>query len=63
MRVRFTADYDFIASPAITIAYKVGMELTVKRACGEAAIAANKAVELPASPRTPSLKVENDGDQ
>lgn len=48
MRVHFTSDYDYVPSdePRVTIAYKAGMELTVKREAGEAAVAAGKAEEL-----------------
>lgn len=46
MRVRFTQDFDFKPTRQSTIGYKAGMEETVKRACGEQAIAAGKAVEI-----------------
>lgn len=48
MRVRFTHDYDYTPSGErrVTIAYKAGQELTVKREAGEAAVAAGKAVEI-----------------
>lgn len=44
MRVRFTADYDYKPTPQSTIGYKAGMVETVKRECGEQAIAAKKAI-------------------
>jgi len=43
-RVRFTADFDYKPTPSITIAYKAGMEMTVKRECADQAIAAKKAI-------------------
>ncbi len=46
MRVRFTADFDFKPVPAVTLAFKAGDEKTVTTPCGEAAIAAGKAVRL-----------------
>lgn len=53
MRVRFTDDFPY--TPAdnhrVLIEYRKGHELTVKRAAGEAAVAAGKAVEIKAPPR------------
>lgn len=48
MRVRFSHDFDYTPSgePRVTIAYLAGMEETVKREAGEAAVAAGKAVEI-----------------
>lgn len=48
MRVMFTADFDYTPSAErrVTIAYKAGQELTVKREAGEAAIAAGRAEEV-----------------
>lgn len=65
MRVRFTEDFDYRPTPGCTIAYKVGMVETVKRDCGEAAVALGKAVEVAASKRvkTTTKEVEADGDQ
>ncbi|KAK0350347.1 hypothetical protein LTR94_029390, partial [Friedmanniomyces endolithicus] len=42
MRIKFTRDYDYTPSGErrVTIAFKAGMTETVKRECGEAAIAA-----------------------
>lgn len=39
MRVRFTDDFDYMpsGSPRVLIAYRKGMDLTVKREAGEAA--------------------------
>lgn len=45
-RVRFTADFDYRPTPVSTIAYKAGMELTVRRGCADQAVAAGKAEEL-----------------
>lgn len=51
MWVRFLADFDY--SPTArrgwtTIAYKAGMEVNVRRECGEAAIGQGKAVAVTA---------------
>jgi len=46
MRVRFTHDFDYKPTAQSTIAYKAGMEETVKRECAEQAIAAGKAEEV-----------------
>lgn len=46
-RVRFTADFDYKPVRHTTIAYRAGMELTVKRDCADKAVAAGKAIELP----------------
>ncbi|WP_019279699.1 hypothetical protein [Rhizobium grahamii] len=46
MRVRFSHDFDYKPTLQATIGYKAGMELTVKRECGEQAIAAGKAKEV-----------------
>lgn len=50
MRVTFKKDYDYTPSAErrVTIAYKAGDELTVKREAGEAAVAAGAAVEIDA---------------
>jgi len=58
MRVMFTEDFDYTPSgePAVQIAYKAGMELTVKREAGDAAVAAGRAKELPAPPREDDVK-------
>lgn len=47
-RVRFTEDFDYKPTKQVTIGYKAGMEETVKRECADQAIAAKKAVEVPA---------------
>ena len=45
MRVRFTENFDYRpAVYGVTVAYKAGMVETVKRDCGEKAIAEKKAV-------------------
>lgn len=46
MRVRFKADFDYKPTSQSTIGYKAGMLVTVKRECGEQAIAAGKAEEV-----------------
>lgn len=46
MRVRFTHSFDYKPTPQTTVAYLAGMEATVKRECGEQAIAAGKAREI-----------------
>jgi hypothetical protein len=47
-RVRFIEDFDYRPTPRVVIAYKAGMELTVKRDCCTQASAKGKAIELPA---------------
>ncbi|MCP8894294.1 hypothetical protein KYK29_05080 [Shinella daejeonensis] len=42
-RVRFIHDFDYKPTPMSTIAYKAGMELTVKRECVDKAVALGKA--------------------
>ncbi|MUZ65330.1 hypothetical protein [Agrobacterium vitis] len=54
MRVRFIDDFDYSPSALggrVTVAYLAGMELTVKRECGDAAISAGRAVEVTALAR------------
>lgn len=48
MKVRFTSAYDYTPSRKhqVTIAYPAGWRGTVKRECGDAAIAAGKAERL-----------------
>lgn len=55
MYLRFLEDFDFKPTRSTTIAYKAGMELTVRRLCGEQAVALGKAVELPAPARGATL--------
>jgi hypothetical protein len=43
MWLRFTADFNFKPSPAVTISYRAGMTKNVTRACAAAAVAAAKA--------------------
>lgn len=52
MHVRFLADYDYTPSAdrRITIAYKAGQERSVRRECGEAAIALGRAEEIAPDP-------------
>jgi hypothetical protein len=47
-RVKFTEDFDYKPKSQATIAYLAGMEMTVRRECADAAIAAGKAVEVDA---------------
>jgi len=49
-RVRFTDDFDYKPTRQVTIAYRAGMELTVKRDCAEKAVAAGKAVDVTGKP-------------
>jgi hypothetical protein len=46
-RVRFTADFDYRPVHGLVIAYKAGMEITVKRECCDQAVAKGKAVKIP----------------
>lgn len=43
-RVKFISDFDYKPTRQVTIAYKAGMEITVKRECADQAVAAGKAV-------------------
>lgn len=63
MKVRFTADFDYTPSlrSKVTIAYKARWSGTVKRECGEAAIAAGKAVSLEAPPSTEDASDDTGG--
>lgn len=65
MRVKFTGDFDYKPTSQSTIGYLSGMEETVKRECGEAAIAAGKAEELPEAGRKltgkPTTNAPTDG--
>lgn len=49
MRVRFTRNFSYRPPErrGRTIAFKAGMEKTVKRHCGNAAVAAGRAIEVP----------------
>lgn len=47
-RVRFTHDFDYKPKSQVTIGYKADTEMTVRRECADAAIAAGKAVEVDA---------------
>lgn len=64
MRVRFTKDFDYTPSQErrVTIAYKAGHELTVKREAGEAAIAAGRAVEVEPFNGADPAKFDHDKD-
>jgi hypothetical protein len=42
-RVKFTSDFDYKPTSQVTVAYKAGMEVTVKRECAGLAVAAGKA--------------------
>ena len=64
MRVKFLADYDYTPSleRRTTIAYFAGQELTVKRECGEAAVAAGKAEEVESFNGADEAAFDHDGD-
>lgn len=49
--VRFTEDFDFRPTRNSLVAYQAGMQLSVRRACADQAIAANKAVMVKAPSR------------
>ena len=49
-RARFTADFDWPKGGPWHVAYKAGMELTVKRECLDDAVAAGAAVDLDDQP-------------
>lgn len=44
--VRFTSQWDWRATPAVTIAYRSGQELLVTTACAKAAVGAGTAVRI-----------------
>ncbi|TWF53262.1 hypothetical protein [Neorhizobium alkalisoli] len=52
--VRFTEDFDFRPTRSSLIAYRAGMQLSVRRACADQAIAAGKAVTVKAPARKKS---------
>ncbi len=56
-RVRFVSDHDYKPTAMSTIAYKAGMELTVKRECAEEAIAKGKAVEVDPPRKTDNSEI------
>ena len=58
MRVRFSQDFDWTPpeQPLVTLAALAGEEKTVRRAMGEAAIAAGKAVAIDAPKRKADAK-------
>lgn len=64
MRVRFLSDHDYTPSGErrTTFAYFAGQELTVKRECGEAAVALGKAVEIDAFNGADEVAFDHDGD-
>lgn len=62
MKVRFREDFDYRPTPACTIAYKAGMVETVKRACGEDAVAQGKAVEIMPRGRKAKMAEEEQAD-
>lgn len=45
-RVRFTDDFDYRPISRVTIAYRKGTEMTVKRECADKAIKSGKAVAI-----------------
>jgi hypothetical protein len=64
MRVKFTEDFDYTPSRErrVTVAYKAGMELTVKREAGTAAIALGRAVEVQPFNGADPAAFDHDGD-
>jgi len=64
MRVKFSKDFDYTPTKErrVTIAYKAGMELTVKREAGEAAVAAGRAEEVEPFNGADPAKFDHDGD-
>lgn len=54
MRIRVLRDRDWTPPEErrITIAYRAGTEVTIKRAWGEALVAAGDAEEIPSPPRS-----------
>jgi len=46
VRVRFVEDFDYKPHPMVTIGYRAGMELSVKRDCALQAIIKKKAVAV-----------------
>ncbi|MVB04165.1 hypothetical protein GN325_20590 [Agrobacterium vitis] len=66
MRVRFLEDYDYSPSGLgnrVTIAYKAGMDLVVKKECGQAAISAGKAVDVSLARATDKAATADDGER
>ncbi|MBX8785277.1 hypothetical protein HBA94_16040 [Ochrobactrum sp. GRS2] len=45
-RVRFTEDFDYKPTKQTTVAYRAGMEITVKQDCADRAVALGMAVLL-----------------
>lgn len=64
MRVRFIGDFDYTPSGErrVTIAFKAGMVLTVKREAGEAALALGLAEEVEPFNGADPAKFDHDGD-
>lgn len=62
MKVRFTADFDYTPSlkRRVTYAFRAGWSGTVKRECGEAAIAAGTAEEIETAATATTEDVSND---
>ena len=46
MWVRFVEDFDYKPRPSVTIGYRAGMHLNVKRECALQAISKNKAIAV-----------------
>ncbi len=61
-RVRFLDDFDYKPTPMSTIAYKAGMEMTVKRECADEAIANGKAVEIDPPRKAEKSTIETEDD-
>jgi len=59
MKVTFKEDFDWDVPEhkgLATVAFKAGVTETVTRACGEAAVAAGKAVEVTGAAETPKAQ-------
>lgn len=54
-RVRFTADFNYLPRPQVTVAYKAGTIAYVRRECAELAIAAGKAEAVSIATPPPGL--------
>lgn len=57
--VRFTADFDFKPSAAVTIGYLVGMVENVPTRCATEAVAAGKAVRMKKAGKDAELEVSD----
>ena len=57
-RLKFLSDFDYRVTRNTIIAYKAGMELTVKRDCADKAVLAGKAIEIPRYSRRKTVDEE-----